>query len=433
MRLLAPVAAAVTLVLGVTSVTASAATVATPSPSRAATPGPNAVIGGDRLGVSGAVVVDAPGAPAPPAPPSESWLLADLDTGAVLATRNAHEQLPPASTLKTLTALTLLPKLDPHQLYTATHDDANAEGSKVGVVPGATYTVDQLWLGLFLPSGNDAAHALAAVGGGLDTTIAAMAAQARHLQAKDTVPKSPSGLDTPGQVSSAYDLALIARAGLQLPSFAHYASTLRAQFPGKPSATPGAPRPTYEIQNQNKLLWNYDGALGVKTGYTTIARNTFVGAATRNGHRLVVTIMKDKAGTWKHAAALLDWGFANLDRAHPVGTLVSPAVPVVAAAPAAAAVAHAPAAHIAAAPTSAGVSLPLRVLLALLIVAVTSAVVLRVRTVRRRRARRARAAATRRVSLARQATTTQPRSAVPRARRPRSSDRDPVTARRSSR
>lgn len=411
LRLLATPAAAVGLAIASTPVGTAAAATTSPSPTTAASDvlasssggaaDPNGVVGGGRLGEPKVVLVDAPGAKPVPAPPAESWLLADLDTGEVLAARNPHEKLPPASTLKTLTALTLLPKLDPAHVYTATSDDANAEGSKAGVVPGATYTIDQLWLGLFLPSGNDAAHALAVAGGGLDTTVAAMAATAHELQADDTVPKTPSGLDTPGQVSSAYDLALIARAGLRLPAFAHYASTLRAQFPGKPAAA-GKPRPSFQIQNQNKLLWNYDGAIGVKTGYTTIARNTFVGAASRNGHRLVVTIMKEQTGTWRQAEALLNWGFANISRARPVGTLVDPLGPAVSARPAAA---HPAKAVITAArstaPTDSGLAMPLRLLLVAVLLGLAATLLLRIRTVRRRQARRARAAASRRATLAR--------------------------------
>src|SRR5690606_21064098 len=140
-----------------------------------------------------------------------------LDSGEILAARWAHGQLLPASTLKTLTALTLLPRLDPDATYVAQRADAAIEGSKVGLHPGQTYTVRQLFQGLMMASGNDTAHALATLGGGMAATAALMNAEAKRLQANDTVVANTSGLDAPGQVSSAYDLALIARAALARP------------------------------------------------------------------------------------------------------------------------------------------------------------------------------------------------------------------------
>jgi D-alanyl-D-alanine carboxypeptidase (penicillin-binding protein 5/6) len=277
------------------------------------------VVGGAALGTSG-VAVDAPGATALPRLTASSYLLADLDTGEVLAAHNAHGRLRPASTLKVLTAVTLMPRLDPTTVYTARSEDANAEGSKVGVVPGATYTVSQLWQGLFLVSGNDAASALANTAGGHPSTVAAMRAKARALGALDTTVHNPSGLDAPGQYSSAYDLALFARAGMARPDFRAYVTTVRTQFPGKmPKA--GHRRKTFEIYTQDRLLLNYPGAIGVKTGWTTKARGTFVGAATRHGRTLVATVMHTKASSWSESRALLEWGFRNSSLLRPVGTL----------------------------------------------------------------------------------------------------------------
>jgi D-alanyl-D-alanine carboxypeptidase (penicillin-binding protein 5/6) len=193
-----------------------------------------------------------------------SWLLADLTTGEVLATKAPHRRLPPASTLKTLTAVTLLPRLDPDKVYRARWSDVSAEGSHVGLVVGGTYTVHDLFNGMLLPSGNDAASALAHANGGWPKTLGQMNAEARRLGAHDTVAKNPSGLDQPGQVSSAYDLALIARAGLARDDFAEYVSTISADFPGQMPKKKGKKRPTYRIYNQNDLLYNgFQGAVGV--------------------------------------------------------------------------------------------------------------------------------------------------------------------------
>ncbi|MGH8970674.1 MAG: D-alanyl-D-alanine carboxypeptidase family protein, partial [Actinomycetes bacterium] len=169
-------------------------------------PGP---VGGPRLGSTG-VVVDAPAGTRPlPRLSARSFVLADAGSGDVLAARDPHGRLRPASTQKILTALTLLPELDPATVYTATFDDANVEGSKVGVVPDATYTVHNLFEGLILMSGNDAANALARAAGGVRRTVAKMNTTARELGALDTTVRNPSGLDAPGQLTSAYDLALL--------------------------------------------------------------------------------------------------------------------------------------------------------------------------------------------------------------------------------
>src|SRR5512144_1861293 len=141
--------------------------------------------------------------------------------------------------------------------------------------------------------------------------------RARQLGALDTVARTPSGLDVAGQTSSAYDLALIARAGLGLPEFRRYVATRRADFPA-----PGGRR--FEIYTHNRLLVRYPGALGVKNGFTSTARASFVGAARRGDRTLVVTLLRAQPRVWDEAARLLDWGFTAGARARPVGTLVEP-------------------------------------------------------------------------------------------------------------
>ena len=253
-----------------------------------------------------------------------SYVLADLDTGEVLAARNPNLRLRPASTLKVLTALTLLPELDPDDVYTAVWEDANVDGSKVGVVPDATYTVHNLFEGLFLMSGNDAANALANAGGGVPATVAAMNATARELGARDTRAVNPSGLDAPHQLTTSYDLALIARAALQRPDFQTYATTVKSKFPGKMPKKQKR-RKGFEIYTQNKLVLNYPGAIGVKTGWTTKARGTFVGAAERGDRRLIAVVLRTKGPGWEESAKLLDWGFAHADAVTAVGSLNPPA------------------------------------------------------------------------------------------------------------
>jgi hypothetical protein len=149
---------------------------------------------------------------------------------------NAHLKLPPASTLKTLFALTVLPVLPAAVRHTVTEEELAGVGdgsSRVGVAAGRTYRAADLWRGVFLNSGNDAVHVLAEMNGGWRSTAAQMQAKARSLGARDTRVVSPDGYDTPGQVSSAYDLAVFGRAGLRNADFARYASHRPREVPGR--------------------------------------------------------------------------------------------------------------------------------------------------------------------------------------------------------
>jgi D-alanyl-D-alanine carboxypeptidase (penicillin-binding protein 5/6) len=276
-------------------------------------------VGGERLATSG-VVVDAPGADPLPKVSGDAWVVADLGTGEVLAAKDPHGRYRPASVIKVLTALTVLPQVSPDDVYTAQWEDANAEGSRVGLVPDATYTVHNLLEALFLVSGNDAATALANAAGGVEATVAAMNRTARDLGAMDTTASNPSGLDAPGQFTSAYDMSVIARAALAREDVRAYATTVKSQFPGKMPRS-GKSRKTYEIYTQDRLLLNYRGAIGLKTGWTTRARGTFIGAATRNGRTLVATVLHSEGDAWRDSAALLTWGFRSAGLAEPVGTL----------------------------------------------------------------------------------------------------------------
>ena len=275
---------------------------------------PDETVGGPDLAASGVVV--APDAPALPDVGAASWVLADLDTGEVLAAKDPHGRYAPASALKTLTAVTLIPVLDRDLKVAATFDDVNVEGSKVGIVERVGYPVHELFAALLMVSGNDAANVLASAAGGQDKTAELMNAKAQQLQALDTVAVNPHGLDAQGQQSSAYDLALIARAGLADPQFTAYASTLNATV-----SAPGGAR--IDIRNKNKMLKSYPGTIGGKNGFTSTARASYVGAAERDGRRLVVALMKSVPRVFDEAAKLLDWGFASAG-VQPVGTLVAP-------------------------------------------------------------------------------------------------------------
>ncbi|MER6348780.1 D-alanyl-D-alanine carboxypeptidase family protein [Streptomyces sp. NPDC001595] len=344
------------------SLTAPAALAApTPSPSASATPGPGAsasasastsaspsvtppagmsTVGGERLGQPGTQVNLASGVPVLPKDvTARSWIVADAESGEVLAAHNAHWRLAPASTLKMLFADTLLPKYPSTTTYKVKPEDladVGAGSSMVGIKEDETYTVHDLWLGVFLRSGNDAVHVLSAMNGGVEKTVAEMNDHAEELQALDTEVMSPDGYDAPGQVSSAYDLTLFARSGLQKKDFREYCSTLTAKFPGetKKNKKGKTVRESFEIQNTNRLLTGdydisqYQGIAGVKNGNTTNAGATFTGVAERDGKVLLVTVMNpqksDHNEVYKETARLFDWGFQAAGKVEPVGELVPP-------------------------------------------------------------------------------------------------------------
>jgi D-alanyl-D-alanine carboxypeptidase (penicillin-binding protein 5/6) len=287
----------------------------------------NSAVGGDSLATHGLVIPA--GAKPPPAVTATTWIVADLDTGEVLGACGPHVYQTPASVQKTLLAATVMDKLDPKQTMTVVRSDLDIEvnSSAVGLLVGGKYPISTLWLGLLLNSGNDAANALArlAGGGGADgvaRTVAAMNAEAQRLGAYQTHAVTPSGLDGKGQFTSAYDLALIARKDFANADFRKYVLTKAAQMPAQPQLKKGG----FQFQNENKLIFNYPGAMGGKTGFTTVARHSYVGGAQRNGRRLVVTLLGAEAHPlrgWQQGAALLDWGF-SLPKDASVGKLITP-------------------------------------------------------------------------------------------------------------
>lgn len=305
---------------------------------------PATTVGGPALASMG-VITDRPaGVPAPPKVKAVSYVIADLTTGEVLAAKAPHARLLPASTTKALTAAYLLPMVDRAASYQATSADAAAGGTRVGLVPGLTYTGEQLFQALLMGSANDAAYMLARVAGGREATLAGENALARRLGALDTRILDPSGLDAPGQTSSAYDLALIGRYAMQDPQFRSLVTTRHTLFPGDlvaksptgdragtPAVTAttmsskSGARTTYSLDNHNGLLYNYPGTIGVKNGWTDGAQRTFIAAATRHGRTYLVTLMHGiDYSQWRPTASLLDWAFANGTKVSAVGRLVAP-------------------------------------------------------------------------------------------------------------
>ncbi len=276
-------------------------------------------IGGSQLSGHG-VIVNYPSRNARRLPgiQASSYVIADADTGQVLAAKDPHGEFRPASTLKVLTAISLIPVLNPDATTVATKRAASVEPNIVGLLPGHSYKVSDLFTALLTISANDAAVALAQATGSFARGMAVINAEARHLQADDTFAVQPNGLDAAGQHVSAYDEALIARQALASPEFMKYDETISARFPV-------TARKSVTLFNQNALLTHYRGGIGGKIGWTTPAGATYIGMARRGGETLVVTLLHCPSLTEIDSAMkLLNWGFAMDGKVRPVGTLVRP-------------------------------------------------------------------------------------------------------------
>jgi D-alanyl-D-alanine carboxypeptidase (penicillin-binding protein 5/6) len=228
---------------------------------------------------------------------------------------------------------------------------ANAEGSAVGLLAGAKYTVDDLFQALMLVSGNDAAAALAQADGGIAHTVAAMNSKILQLGGYDTVVQTPSGLDGWTQLTSAYDMALVLRAVVAQPRLIAYDRLTSAAYGPRTSkyGSVGA----YEFDNQSiPFLKTVPGALLAKIGFTDAARHTYLAADRRNGRTLGVIFLRDEKlplDQYQQAAELFDWGFALKPTVAAVGVLAGPISAVKPAKPATSAAAATPAPHVVAA------------------------------------------------------------------------------------
>ena len=277
------------------------------------------VVGGPMMAGAGTVVNPPSGSAAPlPRVPAAAWVIANADTGQVLAARDPHGEYAPASTLKVLTAITLIPRLNPDADIVASQLATSQQPTSAGLVTGRSYKVADLFRALLLISANDAAVALSQGTGSEAAGMAMINAEARHLQAYDVVARLPNGLPAPGQVVSAYDEALIARQALRMPAFMAYDGTLTSRLEVRPG--------DWEtLVNQNSLLTKYPGGIGGKIGWTVASEATYIGLARRNGVTLIVTLLHCTAlQEVTSAEKLLNWGFAMNGKVRPVGTLVPP-------------------------------------------------------------------------------------------------------------
>ena len=229
-----------------------------------------------------------------------SAVLMDAATGRVLYEKDSHTRRLIASTTKLMTALVALES--GHSLeetVTVARSWTGVEGSSIYLRPGEEISLEALLYGMLLRSGNDAALAVAGYcGGTVEEFVSRMNRKALELGMTDSSFANPNGLNAEGHYSSAYDMALLGRACLE--------NEVLAGIVASKSVTLGA----RTFTNHNKLLWRYEGCIGMKTGYTEKAGRTLVSAARRDGVTLLCVTL-NAPSDWADHAALFDFGFAN--------------------------------------------------------------------------------------------------------------------------
>ncbi len=231
---------------------------------------------------------------------AKSAVVIDADTGDILFEENADERLPMASTTKIMTALVALGEGDLEREYTVKKEYTLVEGSSMYLSEGEKLTLKDTLYGLMLCSGNDAALAVAGECGGLENFIDKMNAKAAELGLEDTHFDNPNGLTSDTHYTTAKELAKITAVALQDPVFRKIVATQ--------SYTTG----DHVMKNHNKLLNRYEGAIGVKTGYTKAAGRCLVTAAERNKRTIVAVTLNDP-DDWDDHVTLLDGGFAKYE------------------------------------------------------------------------------------------------------------------------
>ena len=244
-------------------------------------------------------------------------VLMDRESGRVLYAQNADQTRPIASITKLMSALVavgLCPDLS--RGVTVRQEWAGIEGSSMYLKPGEQLTMEALLYGLLLSSGNDAALAIA--GSCCQTVeefVARMNETAARLGMEHTHFANPNGLDDPEHYSTAYDMALLARAVLEREELRRIVGTRTLSVAGR------------YLANHNKLLWRYEGCTGLKTGYTDEAGRTLVSSAMRDGQELIAVTLNDP-NDWADHAALFDYGFARYPRRLAAGPQESWSLPV---------------------------------------------------------------------------------------------------------
>lgn len=237
---------------------------------------------------------------------AKSAAVVEQTTGRLIFGENENERLPMASTTKIMTGLLAVESGKFDEVVTVPQEALRVEGSSMGLKPGEKITLRDLTYGLMLESGNDAANAIAIfLGGSIDGFVKRMNDRAMSLGLKDTQFVTPSGLDADGHYTTALDLARLGAYAMRNREFASVVSTkkIRVTYDGVKNGR--------VLCNHNRMLEGYDGAVGIKTGFTKKCGRCLVSCARRDGVSLVVCTLHDP-DDWKDHASLLDSGFKLL-------------------------------------------------------------------------------------------------------------------------
>lgn len=254
----------------------------------------------------------------------EGAYLIDVTTGQTLFEKNPDELLAPASTTKIMTGLLAIEHGNLDDTVTASSTMLNNKlvyGTQIYLVPGEKMLLRDYLYALFLNSANDAAVAIAEhIGSSLPNFVSMMNERAAEIGAARTHFVNPSGLTETGHVTSAHDLALIARVAYQNPMFAEYVRTKSHTISRSRSDVP------ILMVNENKLLWKDSAVDGIKTGYTAAAENCLVASVTRDGRQLIGVILKSPGREiYTDMQDMFEYGFTQTKNAvyKPAGTVIS--------------------------------------------------------------------------------------------------------------
>ncbi len=238
---------------------------------------------------------------------AEGAVLMEMSTKRVMYQKNAHLELPMASTTKIMTALVALSYGKLSETVIVPDEAQGVEGSSIWLSAGEKHTLEDLLYGLMLSSGNDAAVTIAIhIGGSVEGFSAMMNQKARDLGANDSNFVNPHGLHDEEHFTTAYDLALIAATAMENEDFRTIVSTESRTIPWEGAQWDRT------LQNKNKILWQYEGGNGVKTGYTSNAGRCLVAAANREDMQLISVVL-DSPDMFLQSQSLLDYGFDVYD------------------------------------------------------------------------------------------------------------------------
>lgn len=240
---------------------------------------------------------------------AKAAVVMDVKTGRILYSKNPDSKLPMASTTKIMTTLIAIESGRLKETVKVSQKASYTEGSSIYLKEGEQITVEELLFGIMLRSGNDASMAVAEhIGGNVEGFVEMMNAKAKEIGALNTHFANPHGLDNSEHYTTAYDLALITSYALRNEKFAEVVKTKNKTISGPPDVAWNR-----SMMNKNKMLWQFEGGDGVKTGFTSKAGRCLVSSATRDNWQLCSVVL-NSGPMWEESAAILNYGFSNFPK-----------------------------------------------------------------------------------------------------------------------